>query len=154
MVVLVMRVIVCVCVFVMIMMPGIIVVPGVVMFGLVMFAILGVMMPFLAVKMIMRLMAMIVLLRLIGLDEIRVRALDHLAADAVSITTAARAAVARTAAVGTVFALFFGLAMGAFVGFDQCLPVGNRNLVIIRMDFAEGQKTVTVAAIFDEGRLQ
>src|SRR5882672_12855265 len=92
-------------------------------------------------------------LRLVGQDMIRACALDHLAADAAAVAAAARIAVARTAAVaGTVFAFLFGLAVGAFVGFDQRLPVGDRNLIIIRMDFAEGQKAVTVAAIFDEGR--
>jgi hypothetical protein len=104
--------------------------------------------------MIMRLEPMFMLLRLVGRDLIRACALDHVAADAVAIAAAARVAVARTATVGTVFALFFGLAMRAFVGFDQRLPVGDRNLIIIRMDFAEGEEAVTVAAILDEGRLQ
>ena len=58
------------------------------------------------------------------------------------------------AAVGAVFALFLGLAMGAFVRLDQRLAIGDRNLIIVRMDFAEGEKAVTVAAIFDEGGLQ
>ena len=44
--------------------------------------------------------------------------------------------------------------MGAFVGFDQRLTIGDRDLIIVGMDFAEGQKAVTVAAIFDEGGLQ
>ena len=64
--------------------------------------------------------------------------------------------MARTAAAvaGAVFGFFFGLAMGAFVGFDQRLAIGDRNLIIVRVDFAEGQKAMTVAAIFDEGGLQ
>ncbi len=70
------------------------------------------------------------------------------------MTAAAGVAVARTPSVGTVFALFLGLAMGAFVGLDQCLTVGDRNLIIVGMDFAEGEEAVTVAAIFDEGGLQ
>ena len=44
--------------------------------------------------------------------------------------------------------------MGALVRFDQRLAIGDRYLVIIRMDFAEGEKPVTVAAILDEGSLQ
>ncbi|OIQ76202.1 hypothetical protein GALL_421240 [mine drainage metagenome] len=44
--------------------------------------------------------------------------------------------------------------MGAFVGFNQRLAIGDRNLVIVRMNFAEGEKAVTVAAVFDESRLQ
>ena len=70
------------------------------------------------------------------------------------MTAAARVAVARPPAVGTVLALFLGLAMGAFVGLDQRLTVGDRDLIIVGMDFAEGQEAVTVAAIFDEGGLQ
>ena len=68
----------------------------------------------------------------------------------------ARIAMTRAAAAmaGAVFALFLGLAMGALIGFDQRLTVGDRDLVIIGMDFAEGEKTVAVATIFDEGRLQ
>ncbi len=62
--------------------------------------------------------------------------------------------MARTTAVGAVFGLLLGLAVGAFVGFDQRLPVGDRNLIIVGMDFAEGEKTVAVATVFDEGRLQ
>src|ERR1700722_7279714 len=64
--------------------------------------------------------------------------------------------MARTATtvVGAVFGFFLGLAMGAFVGFDQRLAIGDRNLVIVRMNFAEGQKTVPVDAVLDEGGLQ
>jgi hypothetical protein len=80
--------------------------------------------------------------------------LDDPALDAVSVTAAARAAVARTAAARAVLTLFLGLAMGALVGLDQCLTVGDRDLVIVGMDFAEGEEAVAVAAIFDEGGLQ
>ncbi|MGE9009031.1 hypothetical protein ACO2JO_10645 [Leptospira interrogans] len=82
---------------------------------------------------------------------------DDVALDPFAMAAAAGVAVARTAAVtvgGAVLALFLGFAMGAFVGFDQRLPVGDRDLVIVGMDFAEGQEAVAVAAIFDEGRLQ
>jgi hypothetical protein len=41
-------------------------------------------------------------------------------------------------------ALFFG---------DQRLPVGDRNLVVVRMNFAEGEKAVPVAAVVDEAGL-
>ncbi len=37
---------------------------------------------------------------------------------------------------------------------QQSLPVGDRNLVIIRVDFAKCEKAVTVAAVFDEGGLE
>ena len=89
-----------------------------------------------------------------NLRRIGIGALDDLALDAVAMTAAARVAVARTPPVGAVFALFLGLAMGAFIGLYQCLTVGDRDLIIVRMDFAEGEEAVTVAAIFDEGGLQ
>src|SRR6202045_4847727 len=89
------------------------------------------------------------------LRRIAARVLDDLALDALAAAAAARIAVARTAAsAGAVFALLLGLAMGALVGLDQRLAIGDRNLIIVRMDFAKGQKAVAVAAIFDEGRLQ
>jgi hypothetical protein len=56
--------------------------------------------------------------------------------------------------VGTVLALFLGLAVGLLLGFDQRLPVGNRDLVVVGMDFAEGEEAVAVAAIFDESGLE
>jgi len=73
------------------------------------------------------------------------------------MAAAARIAVARAATVavgGAVLALFLGLAMGALVGLDQRLTVGDRDLIVVRVDFAEGQEAVAVAAIFDERRLQ
>lgn len=69
------------------------------------------------------------------------------------MATASGIAVAGAAAVRPAFALLLGLAMGAFFGLDQRLTVGDRDLVIVRMDFAEGKEAVAVAAIFDEGRL-
>src|SRR5512140_4035719 len=71
------------------------------------------------------------------------------------MAAAARVAVARTPApVGAVLALFFGFAMRAFVRLDQGLTIGNRNLIVIGVDFAEGEEAVTVAAVLDESRLQ
>jgi MFS family permease len=81
--------------------------------------------------------------------------LDDLALNAFATATAALIAVTRTAvAAGAIFGFFFGLAMGAFVRLDQRLAIGDRNLIIVRMDFAEGEKAVTVATILDEGSLQ
>ena len=70
-----------------------------------------------------------------------------MAAAGIAVTRAA-------AAVRAVLALFLGLAMGLFLGLDQRLPVGNRDLVVVGMDFAEGEEAVAVAAIFDEGGLE
>ena len=98
---------------------------------------------------------MLVIRRLFGVGGIDARCLDNAALHALASAAAARAAVTGAAAVvGSVLALLLGLAMGALVGFDQGLAVGDRNLIIIGMDFAEGQETVTVAAIFDKGGLQ
>jgi hypothetical protein len=107
---------------------------------------------FLAVKMIARLVIMV--MRQLGRRVVRACSFDHAALDAVAIAAAARIAVARAAAVGAVFGLFFSFAVGAFVRLDQRLAIGDRDLIIVRMDFAEGQKAVAVAAIFDEGGLQ
>ena len=93
-----------------------------------------------------------ILCRILGL--IGARSLDHGALHAVAMAAAARVAVARAAAVGAVFAFFLGLAMGALIGFDQRLPVGDRDLIIVGMDFAEGEEAVPVAAIFNEGGLE
>ena len=97
------------------------------------------------------------LIGLRGLRGIDRGVLDDVALDPFALAAAAGVAVARTAAVtvgGTVLALFLGFAMGALVGLDQGLTVGDRDLVLVGMDFAEGEEGVAVAAIFDEGRLQ
>jgi hypothetical protein len=117
---------------------------GMVMLGVVGVAVFGV----LAFDMLVAVM------RLSGLRRIDACVFNDIALDPLAIAAAARVAVAWTAAVGAVFGFFLGLAMGAFVGLDQRLTIGDRDLVIIRVDFAEGQKTVAVAAVFDEGRLQ
>ncbi len=51
-------------------------------------------------------------------------------------------------AVGLVALVLFGLLA------QQRLPVGDRDLVVVRVDLVEGQKAVPVAAILDEGGLQ
>jgi hypothetical protein len=71
-----------------------------------------------------------------------------------SLAVAPRLAWARPAPIGTVVGFFLGLAVGALFGLDQRLAIGDGDLVIIRMNFAEGEETVAVAAIFDERRLQ
>src|SRR5260221_4688334 len=120
---------------------------GVVMSGIVRVALIGV-------------RTFRVFLALIGLGDLRridAGVLHHLALDAFAIAAAAGIAMARTATMaagGAVFALFLGLAMGALVGFDQRLTVGDGDLVIVGMDFAEGEEAVAIAAIFDKGCLQ
>jgi hypothetical protein len=82
------------------------------------------------------------------------RGFDDLALDALAMPAPARTAMARTAAAGAVLGFFLRLAVGALVGFDQRLTVGDGDLIIVGMNFAEGEKAVAVAAIFDEGGLQ
>jgi hypothetical protein len=77
-----------------------------------------------------------------------------LALHAIATAAAARAAVTAAAAVGAVFAFFLGFAMRALFGLDQGLTVSDRDLIIVRVNFAESEKAVAVAAIFDEGSLQ
>jgi len=92
--------------------------------------------------------------RLAGDLRLKARVLDHLALDALAIAAPARAAMARTAPIGAIFILFLGLAMSALVGFDQGLTVGDRDLIVVRVNFAEGKKAMAVAAVFDKGGLK
>jgi hypothetical protein len=62
--------------------------------------------------------------------------------------------MAVAAAIGAVLALFLRLTVCAFLGLDQGLTVGDRDLIIVRVNFAEGEKAVAVAAIFDESSLE
>ena len=64
---------------------------------------------------------------------------------AIAITAAAIAAMM---IVGLLF-----VARRARLGVDQRLPVGDRDLVIVGMDFGKRQIAVAVAAVLDEGRL-
>jgi hypothetical protein len=91
---------------------------------------------------------------LIGLSIERLGTVDDIALHALAMASATGIAVAGAAAVRPAFALLLGLAMGALFRLDQRLTVGDRDLVIVGMDFAEGEEAMAVAAILDEGRLQ
>jgi len=84
----------------------------------------------------------------------RADGLDDLALNPFAVAAAARVAVARPAPIGAVVGFFLGLAVGTLVGLDQGLTVGDRDLIIVGMDFREGEEAVAVAAIFDKGCLQ
>ena len=45
-------------------------------------------------------------------------------------------------------ALFGGLLL------EECPTVGDRDLVLVRMNFGKGQEAMAVAAVIHEGRLQ
>src|SRR5262249_50523384 len=55
---------------------------------------------------------------------------------------------------GSAVGLGLGGALRALVLGDQRLSVGDWDLVIVGMDFAEGQEAVAIAAVVDEGGLQ
>ncbi len=54
----------------------------------------------------------------------------------------------------TPIGFIIGGALRALFFVDQGLPVGNRDLVIVGMDFAECEEAVAVAAVIDERGLQ
>ena len=57
-------------------------------------------------------------------------------------------------APGAVVGLGVGGTLGALVLGDQRLPVGDRDLIIVGMNFAEGEEAVAIAAVIDERGLQ
>jgi len=50
--------------------------------------------------------------------------------------------------------LFFVFAMRTRLFFEQGLPIGDGDLIIIRVDFRKSEKTVAIAAVVDEGGLE
>ena len=64
------------------------------------------------------------------------------------------AAAAAAAPAGAMVGIGVGGTRVALFLRDQRLPVGDRDLVVVRMDFGEGQEAVPVAAVIDERRLQ
>ena len=85
--------------------------------------------------------------------EILVRRLDRLALDLVARPLDAALAPA-VAAAGAAVGLGVGGALRALLLGDQRLPVGDRDLIVVGMDFAEGEEAVAIAAVVDEGGLQ
>ena len=65
-----------------------------------------------------------------------------------------RARRCRRGGVVLVVVVFLVLARLLGLHGEQALPVGDRDLVVVGMDFAEGEEAVPAAAIFHEGRLQ
>ena len=59
-----------------------------------------------------------------------------------------------SAASGTIVSFRVSIALVALFLRDQSLPVGDRDLVVVRVNFRERQEAVAVAAVVDEGRLQ
>jgi hypothetical protein len=84
----------------------------------------------------------------------RARGFDDVTLNPLAVPAPARTAMAGTAARGAVLRFFLRLAMGALIGFDQRLTIGDGDLIVIGMNFAEGEKAVAIASILDEGGLQ
>jgi hypothetical protein len=79
---------------------------------------------------------------------------DDGALHAIARVAASGMTMARPAATTAVFALRLGFLLRALLVLDQRLPIGDRDLVVIGMDFAEGEEAVPVAAVIDKGGLQ
>ena len=83
---------------------------------------------------------------------------DRLALHHVAVARAIGAAVAVTvtpaAPAGAVIGVGIGGAVVALFLGEQRLPVGDRDLIVVGMDFGKRQEAVAVAAVIDEGRLQ
>src|SRR5712691_436581 len=62
--------------------------------------------------------------------------------------------MAAAAPAAAMVGVALGVALGAIFLRDQRLPVGDRNLIIVGMDFGKRQEAVPVAAVIDERRLQ
>jgi hypothetical protein len=71
-----------------------------------------------------------------------------------TVVPASSARSSATSASGPTVRFGLGVAMGALLFVDEGLPVGNRDLIVIGMDFAERQEAVAVSAVVDEGGLQ
>ena len=59
-----------------------------------------------------------------------------------------------TAAASFATGLFVLFALGQGFFLEKRLSIGDRNLIIVRMDFGEGEKAVAIAAVVDEGGLE
>src|SRR5215468_4381281 len=79
----------------------------------------------------------------------------RLALHHVEVAMAFSGAMPMTAAAsGAVFGVSISRPLIALFLCDQRLAVGDRDLIVIGMNFRERQKAMTVAAVVDEGRLQ
>src|SRR5690606_15127196 len=75
--------------------------------------------------------------------------------EAAAIGAAPAGTPAAPAAPGAFLVLLLVLGLRRFLlGAQQRLPVGNRDLIVVGMDFAEGKEAVPVPAIFDESCLK
>ena len=79
----------------------------------------------------------------------------RLALHDIAVPMAARAPMPVSAApAGAIVGFNVGCTLVVLFLRDQCLPVGDRDLIVVRVDFRESQEAVAVAAVVDECRLQ
>src|SRR6185437_3476841 len=79
------------------------------------------------------------------------RRTPHRVAAALAVGAALAMPVAAAApSTGTMIGIVVGVPLGALLLVEQRLPVGDRNLIIVGMDFRERQKAVAIAAVIDE----
>src|SRR5580704_10265772 len=78
----------------------------------------------------------------------------ELAAQSVVVAVRGRMPIAAAAAARAPVDLVVGGALGALFLVDQGLPVGDRDLVVVGVDFAKRQEAVAIAAVIDESGLQ
>ena len=64
------------------------------------------------------------------------------------------AAAAPVAPLGCRVSFLLGLSLGLGLFLQQRLPVRDRDLIVVGMNFVEGEEAVAVAAVVDEGGLQ
>ena len=74
-----------------------------------------------------------------------------IAGAALAAAVAAPALAGAAALTGLLLVLLLVLALFLF---EERLPVGDGDLVIVRMNFREGEESVAIAAVFDEGGLE
>jgi hypothetical protein len=86
-----------------------------------------------------------------GLERLGLR---RLARDGVAVVLGLAGLTAAAATTGGAILVLLGVTFVARLLFEERLPVGDRDLVVVGMDFAEGEETVPVAAVIDEGGLQ
>ena len=96
--------------------------------------------------------------RLDGGGARALRLSSTLALSSLIFVTAAAAPAAPAAAPGGRFLVFEGLCgrgatlLGRLL-LEQGLPVGDRDLIVVWMNFSKGQEAVPIATVIDEGRL-
>ena len=80
--------------------------------------------------------------------------LDDVAAHDIRVPPGRGVSTAATVPPRPAVRFVLGGALRALLFVDQRLPIGDWNLVIIGMDFAERQEAVAIAAVIDERGLQ